>query len=90
MFINNTDSENEFSKPGKINNVSCFVLFTRPAPHKFARTHIRGGGNLLTGRGAKEWEEQDFVDNSFSAAVYEDRASCDNTRSATILLHASR
>jgi hypothetical protein len=37
----------------------------------------------------KEWEEQDFVDHSFSAAVSKKRTSCNETRSANILLHAN-
>ena len=74
------------------------MWFTRPAAHttatsrnKFAE-HISVRIQLINGvgGGGKEWEEQDFVDHSYRAAVSEYRTSCDKTRSATILLHASR
>jgi hypothetical protein len=100
-FINNTDSEQEFSKTGKISDVSCvscgsLVPHGTPQLHtqtSSQNTHLRkiqlinGAGWVGGGRSGKN--RILLTTASISAAVSEDRSSCDKTRTATILLHAS-
>jgi hypothetical protein len=76
-FINNTDCEHEFSRIGKIRNVSC-VSCGSLVPESTPQLHIETSSQntrpskkqLINGRwgGGREGEreEQDFVDHSFS------------------------